>query len=137
MNVSREEKKAEAIKRMRKLGIFGQTIHQFEKEDLVSISEPPLGAFYWVEGEELERMKQFEEQHNALVYCIVRSYTNIGMLDTYLYVSDYKEEWEMDHEDLKEWHQVAYVVNWDAPECSEFGSVGLQRTVAAGLKRIW
>ena len=137
MNISREEKKVEAIARMKKWGIFSQTIKQFEKEDLVSISEPLIGAFYWVEGEELERMKQFEEQHNALVYCIVRAFTEFGKLDAYLFVSDYKEEWQMDHEDQKAWQQLAYVVNWDAPDCSEFGSIGLQRTVAAGLKRIW
>ena len=137
MNVSREEKKAEAVKRMKKLGIFGPTIRQFEKDDLVSISEPPFGAFYWVEGEELKKMKEFEEANHALVYCIVRSFTNIGKLDAYLYVSDYKEEWEMDHEDLKEWYQIAYVVNWDAPECSEFGSVGLKMTPAEGLARVW
>ncbi len=137
MNVSREEKKAEAIKRMKNWGIFNQTIRQFEKEDLVSISEPPFGAFYWVEGKELERMKQFEEENNALVYCIVRAYTTFGKMDAYLYVSDYKEEWEMDRADQKEWRQFAYVVNWDMPYCSEFGRVGLQKTCAAGLKRIW
>ncbi len=55
MKISREEKKTEAIKRMKAWGIFDQTIKQFEKNNLVSISEPPFGAFYWVEGEELER----------------------------------------------------------------------------------
>lgn len=137
MNISREEKKAEALKRMKSWGIFDQTIKQFEKEDLVSISEPPVGAFFWVEGEELEEMKRFEAENNALVYCIVRSYTSIGIMDAYLYVSDYKEEWEMDHEDQKEWQQLAYVINHQMPDCSEFGSIGLKRTIAAGLKRVW
>lgn len=137
MNISREEKKAEALKRMKSWGIFDQTIKQFEKEDLVSISEPPVGAFFWVEGEELEEMKRFEAENNALVYCIVRSYTSIGIMDAYLYVSDYKEEWEIDHEDQKEWQQLAYVINHQMPDCSEFGSIGLKRTIAAGLKRVW
>lgn len=137
MNISREEKKAEALKRMKSWGIFDQTIKQFEKEDLVSISEPPVGAFFWAEGEELEEMKRFEAEHNALVYCFVRSYTSIGIMDAYLYVSDYKEEWEMDHEDQNEWRQLAYVINHQMPDCSEFGSIGLKRTIAAGLKRVW
>lgn len=137
MNISREEKKAEALKRMKSWGIFDQTIKQFEKEDLVSISEPPVGAFFWVEGEKLEEMKRFEAENNALVYCIVRSYTSIGIMDAYLYVSDYKEEWEMDHEDQKELKQLAYVINHQMPDCSEFGSIGLKRTIAAGLKRVW
>ena len=46
MSKSREEKKVEAIERMRLLKIFPQTISQFEKSDLVSVSEPPFGAFF-------------------------------------------------------------------------------------------
>lgn len=137
MNVSRNEKKIEAVKRMKRWGIFNQTIRQFEKENLVSISEPPFGAFFWVEGDELEAVKKFEERYNALVYCIVRSYTEIGKMDSYLYVSDYKEEWEMDNTDQNESSQIAYVVNHDMPDCSEFGRVGLERTIAGGLKRVW
>lgn len=137
MNVSRNEKKIEAVKRMKRWGIFNQTIRQFEKENLVSISEPPFGAFFWVEGDELEAVKKFEEKYNALVYCIVRSYTEIGRMDSYLYVSDYKEEWEMDNTDQNESSQIAYVVNHDMPDCSEFGRVGLERTIAGGLRRTW
>lgn len=137
MKISREEKKIEAIQRMKKWGIFDQTIEQFEKEDLVSISEPPFGAFFWVEGEELEAVKRFEQEHNALVYCIVRAYTDFGKMDAYLYVSDYNEEWDMDHADQEEGQQLAYVVNYDMPDCSEFGQVGLQRTIAGGLRRTW
>ena len=38
MKVSIEEKKAEAVERMRKIGIFGPTIKQFKESGLVSIS---------------------------------------------------------------------------------------------------
>lgn len=138
MSVSIEEKKAEAIDRMKKIGIFGPTIKQFRESGLVSISEPPFGAFYWAEGEDLKRIKEFEEQHNALVYVVIRSYTEFGQLDAFLYVSDYKdEEWEMDREDLKENQQCAWVYNHDAPWCSEFGSIGFEKTAAAGLRRTW
>ena len=47
MNISIEEKKREALCRMRLLGIFPETIRQFEEDGYVSVSEPPLGAFYW------------------------------------------------------------------------------------------
>lgn len=136
MNVSIEKKKAEAVKRMRKLGIFGPTIKQFEKEDLVSISEPPAGAFFWVEGDELEEMREWEKKHNALVYVIVRSYTTLGKMDAYIYVSDYEEEWQEDNECLKEGEVLAYVINRSMPDCSEFGSIGVKRTIAAGLARV-
>lgn len=137
MNISMEEKKTEAIERMMLLGLFPQTIKQFKDESLVSISEPPFGAFYWAEGEDLERIRQFEAEHNALVYVVIRSYTNIGKMDSMLFVSDYPEEWEMDRDDMKHDQQVAYVYNHDAPDCSEMGAIGIAPTAAAGLCRTW
>lgn len=48
MNVSVEEKIKEAVFRMKKYGIFSETIKQFENEGLISCSEPPIGAYYWL-----------------------------------------------------------------------------------------
>ena len=137
MNVTREEKKAEAIQRMKKWGIFSPTIDQFEKEDLISQSLPPVGACYWIEGEQLQRVKDFENENNALVYFVIHSYTNIGELESYLFVSDYKEDWPIDREDIKEGQQIVYVYNADDPWCSEMGSIGIELTPAAGLRRTW
>lgn len=137
MNVTREEKKTEAIERMKAWGIFDQTIDQFEKEDLISQSLPPVGACYWIEGEQLQRVKDFENENNALVYFVIHSYTNIGELESYLFVSDYKEDWPIDREDIKEGQQIVYVYNADDPWCSEMGSIGIELTPAAGLRRTW
>ena len=62
--VSREEKIEEAIKRMRIIGVYEETVRQFEKEGLLSVSEPPIGAFYWIEGEDRERISS----HNKFSY---------------------------------------------------------------------
>lgn len=139
MRISNEEKKAEAISRMKRLGIFPETIRQFEQDGKVSISEPPAGAFFWAEGKDLERIRQFEEEHNALVYVVARSYTTIGKMDAYLFVGDYLEEWDMDRRAIENPGDgvFAYVYNHDYPDCSELGNVGIAGTVAAGLKRIW
>ena len=139
MNVSRIDKKVEAVARMQMLGIFPDTIRQFEKENLVSISEPPFGAYFWAEGEELERIREFEKKNNALVYTAIHSYhREFGKMTSYLFVSDYKdEEWEMDREDLKQWQSLVYVYNHDEPVFSEFGSIGIKLGAAAGLLRTW
>lgn len=131
------DKKKEAIKRMKEWGIFPQTIKQFEKEGLISESAPPFGACYWIEGEQLDRVREFEKEYNALVYHVIHSYTNIGEMEAYLYVSNYEEEWEYDHEDIKNGQQLCYVYNHDMPDCSELGSIGIKLTPAAGLVRVW
>lgn len=137
MHVSIEDKKQEAIARMKALGIFPQTIEQFKDDGYVSISEPPFGAFYWAKGDDLKRIKQFESEHDALIYMVIRSYTNIGKLDSFLFVSDYWEEWKLDRNDIKHQQILAYVYNHDAPDFSEIGAIGVERTPAAGLCRTW
>lgn len=137
MTVSREEKKTEAIVRMKKWGVYPPIVKQFKDKDLISESAPPLGACYWLSDEQMERIRAFEKQHNALVYHTIRSFTNIGELENYLYVSDYPEEWEQDREDIEYGQQLVYVLNHTMPDCSEFGSIGIEQTPAAGLRRTW
>lgn len=138
MNISLEEKKAEAVKRMKIMGVFPETISQFEKENLVSVSMPPVGAFFWADKKTSKRIKKFEESFNILIYLVVRSYTEFGQMDSYFFVSDYKdEEWAQDIEDLKQGQAFAYVFNHNEPLFSEFGTIGFKRTIADGIVRTW
>lgn len=123
MNVSREIKKAEAIKRMKAMGIISDAIKQFAEEDVIMVSEPPLGGLFWLNDEEKKMVQDFEQEYNAFVYLVVRSYTNIGKMDNIFYVSDHKEEWFMDDIDIDENYACVYVVNCDMPDYSEFGSI--------------
>lgn len=134
MSVTREMKKAEAIKRMRALKIIDDAIEQFEKDDIVMVSEPPMAGLYWLEDEEKEMVREFEEEHDALVYMVVRAFTNFGKMDSLLFVSDYDEEWEYDNEDLKDGYVLTYTINHDMPDCSEFGSI-VVKPMFGGLLR--
>ena len=131
-----EEMKEEAIKRMKKLGIIWDAVRQFKNEGIVMVSEPPFGGLYWYHDEEenFNKMKEFEKENGALVYMVVRAWTNFGKMDSYLYVSKYKEEWDMDNEDIDDNIVMTYTVNYDMPDCSEFGSIGV-RKVSGGLLR--
>ena len=135
MKVSMENKKKEAIRRMEALDIYSETINQFETENLVSYSEAPLGANFWLNKEQREIVQKFEEEYNALVYFVIRSYTEFGTLDSFLYVSDYPDEWKLDNNDIKHGYAYAYVYNYDVPEYSEIGMIGVQPRFG-GLVRI-
>lgn len=137
MTISREEKKIEALARMKSWGIYPPIVKQFEEDDQISESAPPLGACYWLDEEQMARVREFEERNNALVYHVIHSFTNIGEMESFLYVSDYPEEWEQDRADIKDGQQLVYVFNKDMPDCSEFGSIGVAITGAAGLRRTW
>lgn len=59
------------------------------------------------------------------------------MLYNILYVGAEIEEWTLDNDNLMAGQQLVYVKNMDADDYSEFGSIGIRRTVAGGLERTW
>ena len=137
MPASRTEMTEEAVRRMKKLGIFAPTIRQFEKEDLVSESTPPLGACFWLNDEQKKRVKKFELEHGVLVYHVIHSYTNLGEMESYLFVTSTYDEWLQDDSCFDNQEAFAYVYNNDEPDFSEFGYIGIQLSPAAGLLRTW
>lgn len=137
MKATKDEMIMEAVKRMKMFKIFPETIRQFKKDGYISISEPPYGAFYWVKEEENDEIKDFEKKHDAVVYMVVRSFTEFGKVDSYLFVGCDRSDWEYDRNDIEEGQALVWAKNCDYPECSEFGIIGLKRSVAAGLLRSW
>ena len=135
MNVSRANKKKEAIKRMEVLDIYSEAIRQFEEDGILNCSEPPFGTNYWLTDEQKKVVREFQEEYNALVYFAILSHTEFGKRTSFLYVSDYEEEWEMDNGELKDGYVYAYVYNHDIPEYSEIGLIKVQPRFG-GLVRI-
>ena len=116
--ISNDRKKAEAIRRMKKLGYFGQSINAFRRSGYVMINEPPFGAHYYTHDDERlqQAIKEFEEQNNALVYAVVRAFTSLGDMDSLLFVEDYEEEWEFFDEDVEYGTLMSYTINWNMPD---------------------
>ena len=135
MKISKERKIQEAINRMKAMRLHPDAIKQFEKQGLINFSQPPFGGLYWVEDGDLQILREWERDNNSVVYHVIRSYTELGVLDSYFYVSDYEEEWGTDMRDLGIGEALVWVRNIDAPDCSEFGYIGFERTPAAGLLR--
>lgn len=125
MEILKIEQKQEAIQRMKKLDIYSQTIREFEKENIVNKSEHG-GILYWLDENEQEFVKEFEEKYNATVYHVIHNYTEFGELYSLLYVSQHKEEWDFDNEDLENGYCLAYVKNIEEDAFSEFGSIGIK-----------
>ena len=120
---------------MKKMNLFAPAIKQFAEDHTVMMSEPPIGGLYWLNAEQKKMVQDFENEWNALVYLVVRTHTNLGTMDSLFYVSDHKEEWSMDNDDLVENCACVYVVNHDMPDCSEFGTITF-RNVGGGILRV-
>ena len=133
MKISIEEKKQEAIERMKSLKLYPNIIKEFEKENIVNMSENG-GFLYWLTDEQKEIVSEFEQENDVLVYHVIHNFTEIGEMLTFLYVSDEKEEWEYDREDLKAGCACAYVKNLSDDYLSEFGGVCIEPRIG-GLVR--
>ena len=136
MNISKKNKKIEAALRMKELEIIPEIITSFIDNDKIMISEPPFGALYKINEEQEKIVEEFEKEYDSLVYMIIRSYTDFGVMDSLLYISDYEEEWAMEREDIEEGCIMSYTVNYTYPEFSEFGSIGVEK-IGGGLVRIY
>ena len=140
MKVSREEKKLEAIKRMKALKLFAPCVRAFKNDDEVQLTEPFGGLYEFSSNEELNRyIEDFETEYSALVYHVIHSAFNVDgdVWEMYhlLYVSDHTDEWEMDHEDIEQGYVMAYVVNNTIPDYSEFGTIAVANRIG-GLVRV-
>ena len=135
MNITKEEKKKEAIRRMEQLNIIPDAIKQFSNSNTLMISEPPFGGLYWLNEEQKKMVRKFEEEYNSLVYMVIRSYTQFGVVDSLLHVNDYKEEWKLDREDLENNIVMTYSINHDNPIFSKFGSIVVIQ-ICGGLVRV-
>lgn len=114
-----EEQKSEAVKRLRMLFEDSAIPDAFEKTGTVYLCDHPDGRPIPIPEEMMDDLRQLEKEHGLLVYLVIADSWSFS----YLYVSRYKEEWEMDESDLGEGYPVVYVENLENPECSEFGSI--------------
>ena len=133
--ITREEMIQEAVYRMKLINIIPEVIRQFTESTRINMSEPPMAALYWANREDRKRIKDLEEENDILIYMGIRSHTP-GKMDSFLYVSQFKEDWKTQKSLLKKGIVGAYVYNHSDPICSEFGDIGI-KTVNGSLLRIW
>lgn len=128
------KQKEEALKRMEMLGLMENPIREFKEEGIVNLSEGP-GLLYWLNDEEQEMVRQFEKERESLVYHVIKTHTTIGLMYSLLNVCKYEVDWEYERERIEDSCPLAYVINVDIPDFSEYGGIEVKK-INGGLKRI-
>lgn len=131
--MDREKMKSEAIKRMKMLKMLDQPIKEFQENELLNKSELGMGILYWLTEEEMDQVREFEEEYGAVVYHVILSQTEFGPMYSFLYVTKYEEEWAADRQDLRSGQAIAYIVNGNV---HDMGSIGVQ-PCNGGVRRTW
>ena len=124
MNITRERKKERALLYMKELGLFTPCIKAFEKHDEVQVSDINGGLYEFHDDIELNKaIKEFETEYNSLVYHVIHSYVYGMEMYSFLCISDYEEDWELDIPNIRSGYVFTYTWNKDVPEFSEYGSI--------------
>lgn len=144
MNI-REKQSKEAQRRMIALGVPNEVINRFVAfgtkffagktgSEYKPISSRPLHKKWECA---FDRISEFEAQHNALVYLVIRSESLVGIMDSYLFVSASEDEWGQDCDLLSRDEPCphVYVYNVTSPKCSQFGYIPIKKTDGGGLYR--
>ncbi|WP_171299795.1 hypothetical protein [Enterococcus cecorum] len=125
----KELQKVEAGKRMKMLKLDKSVIKEFLQDGTIFYSERPNSIFqavlyYASDDEQLERkVKEFEEEYNALVYHVQLTHTVYGKMYSFLYVSKSEDEWALDIDDLK--NNCCYAFVWNN-EIEDIGLIGIK-----------
>ena len=137
MSVSYAEKRKEALIRMKKIGLPMNVITDFNDGYHIYVYDLNMCITFMPDRKTLDRIRNFEQQYKALVYAVIRTRTTHGTLDSYLFVSDYPQEWPSDRQALNDKETMAYVYNQDDPELSEIGLIGFDVNFDGRLSRTW
>lgn len=148
--VLQERMKKEAVRRMQLFGLSANMVSDFinsgklyrSETFLKSIDDPEdrICIVSPLTQEQLEEVQKFEKENGCVVYHMVLQHSQWGTeWHTYLFVSKYMEEWEMDAEDMEPLQDdeavdiLAYVNTHDF--CSEMGYCSF-RKLTGGVDRI-
>ena len=134
----KEQQTEVAIKLMKTMDLYKPYIKAFKEKGIITLYEDYAG-FYIEETEQelLDNIKEFEKEHDCLVYAVTHEYTQFGECYDYLIVPKYKEEWNdlISYSNQTKHVVFAYVVNKDDPWCSEFGDITVNQ-FGGGLVRV-
>lgn len=132
------EMKVEAIRRMREVIEYTDIIESFEETGLPQVYEPPYGASYSLEDDELENVRSIENSRNVLVWGVIRCNMMFNRqevtVDCMLHVSCHKDEWEQEREDLRNGLPNVYTVMKEYP-VTDHGNIQIYKSEGGTLLR--
>ena len=128
----KEQMREKSIEKMKMLKLHKNVIDDFITEDRLNKSETRMGILYWLNDEEEQIVKDFEEKNNCLIYHVIKTETNeMGIIYDLLYVTIEDEKVTDDNSEV----QSHYVLSYTISEFSESGYICV-KNINGGLIRI-
>ena len=107
-----QELEKEAIKRLKLMKVHNNVIKDLKEDNRINRSEGNMGLLYWISEEEQELINNFEKEKGVFVYHIIKTYTrDMETIYDLLYITNYKENWDIEREDIKNGYVLAYTIS--------------------------
>ena len=139
---TKNEMKQEAIKRLCAMGVSKReaeaVIHNggirfaVDRKIFEGVRESIQEMF---KGIVAVKICEFEKKYNCLSYSVYVQDSWAGTLVNILYVSSYEEDWDGERESLEEARPIAYCINLNVPDYSEFGTMYVEEYKNGFFKR--
>lgn len=133
VNISTEVKRKEAIRRMNLMHLDPAAVKDYSDGGIIKCAEDSKTTLRDLTESELSLLEVVEKEHDIMVYLAIKSFCLGCRMISFLFVSNYEENWELDDADLEGGYAMTYTVNLDAPELSEMGSIGFE--IVDGIPR--
>ena len=133
--MKKEQKKEEAIFRMKEMGMMPEVIQMYKHGHLLqSEGRGFLSGILYDLDEGARKAVSVVSDNGGMPYHVIKSFTEVGTLYAVLYVSNSEEEWDMERME-NDGSIFSYVYNATNPSFSEYGYIGI-RPANGGLERI-
>ena len=143
MKATREEQRAEAIRRLEKWETDEFLKMAFENNELAVCevfgnrdSNEFVVLSSELEEEILQQVRDAEATYGIMAYVTIKTIAEFGIVYDILYVSENKEDWAIDAELMEDKVAMSYCINTTEPLFTEFGTIGIN-TTKGGLYRIY
>lgn len=129
--MTREMMKERALELMKKLGFSFPAFYGFAVHDYIPLFEDnkcsQIGGVTSQMTMLEAKVTEIEGQLGCFVYGVTHEYFEFGECYSFLFVSQFSEDWSVEYATDGKVHRVyAYCWNVDHKECSEIGSVYLE-----------
>lgn len=130
---TREEMKNEAIQRLNTLKVHKNVINDLKNENELNRSDGPLGILFWLNEEEKQFVREFENKYNVFVYHVIKTNTiDYGFIYDLLYITDEKEYWQEERKRLI----TGLVLSYTKSQFSESGDIAIKK-INGGIVRLY
>ena len=119
----------EAILRMKEMEMLPNVINDFKK--CYKLYQSEAGGILYDIDEEAQVAVEKCKKH-GLPYHVIKT----GAFYSVLYVSNYRDDWPLEHFNIQHGYIPAYVYNSDDPILSEIGDIGIL-PCNGGINRVW